>query len=111
VTEEYPYAEPFGPLYERIDPDACPECTCCTRQLCEAGKLSMLGCLGRTSATDPEVRDAIAECPCDQAPDSARSVLAARLEGVTDQKERRRIIAELADNYLWAEQLQRGTRG
>lgn len=105
MTDNHAYAEPFGALYESPEPDACPGCSCCTRRLCEAGKLSMLGCLGRTSATDPEARNAIAECPCDRAPDSARAASTARLEGVTDPNERRRIIAALADNYVWADQL------
>jgi hypothetical protein len=109
MTDEYAYAEPFGPIYETPAPDACPDCSCCTRRLCAVGKLSMMGCLGRTSESDHEIRAAIADCPCDRAPTSARSICAARLEGVTDEAERRRIVEQLADNFLWTEQLQRGT--
>lgn len=105
------FPEPFGPIYESPEPAACPGCPCCTRRLCEAGKLSMLGCLGRTSATDPEARNAIAECPCDQAPDSARSVLAARLEGVTDTDARKRIVAEIADSFVYRDRLRHANGG
>lgn len=111
MNDEYAYSEPFGALYERPAPEPCPGCSCCTRVLCEAGKLHVLGCLGRTDATDAAVRDAIAVCPCDRAPDSARSVVAARLVGVTDRAERKRIVQEIAERFVYRDNMRHAAGG
>jgi hypothetical protein len=44
----------------------CPRCTCCTRDLCEAGQVSPSGCIGLTEARDPDLNARITACPCAQ---------------------------------------------
>lgn len=55
---------PDGHRWVKPAPDDCPNCGCCTARLCEAGRESALGCIGRTNETDPVTRHRIAHCPC-----------------------------------------------
>jgi hypothetical protein len=59
----------------------------------------MLGCLGRTSAQDAEIRDAISRCPCATAPGSAIATMQERLHGVTDPEQRAAIISQVSDEF------------
>ncbi|MDN3056915.1 hypothetical protein PH213_20640 [Streptomyces sp. SRF1] len=56
--------EPFGPQYARPAAQDCPDCPCCTAQLCERGRTSVTRCCG---LTDPERRDIVYACPCSAA--------------------------------------------
>jgi hypothetical protein len=53
--------EYFGPEYVRPRAAACMNCGCCTRELCELGRATVLGCAGNVGDED---RVAVAGCPC-----------------------------------------------
>lgn len=53
--------EPFGPEYVRPAQRECPRCHCCSVDLCERGRNSVLQCQGHTS---PEAREVVTGCPC-----------------------------------------------
>ncbi|MBA0053493.1 hypothetical protein E0L36_22215 [Streptomyces sp. AJS327] len=56
--------EPFGPEYVRPPQKDCPDCACCTVDLCERGRTSLLECVGLTAA---EHKDTVYGCPCSAA--------------------------------------------
>lgn len=61
--DETPFPEPFGPEYVRPRQIqmACPDCRCCTAQLCARGRTSVLECVGHAGDTDKEQ---VRGCPC-----------------------------------------------
>lgn len=56
--------EPFGPEYVRPPQPDCPNCPCCSVNLCERGRSSVHECRGLTSE---ETREAVHGCPCSAA--------------------------------------------
>lgn len=57
--------ETFGPEYVRPASPPCPDCTCCSKALCDRGRAIAFRCAGLLpSNADPEVRAAVAGCPC-----------------------------------------------
>ncbi|MGW4731757.1 hypothetical protein ACWEQC_21785 [Streptomyces shenzhenensis] len=55
--------EPFGPLYQRPPSAPCPNCPCCTANLCEKGRNSVMQCHGQRLA-DSRMVALVASCPC-----------------------------------------------
>ncbi|WP_433856738.1 hypothetical protein [Streptomyces kronopolitis] len=53
--------EPFGPEYVRPRQEDCPRCACCTADLCERGRNSVMRCCG---FTPHEHRETVFGCPC-----------------------------------------------
>ncbi|NGO67840.1 hypothetical protein [Streptomyces boncukensis] len=53
--------EPFGPEYVRPPQKDCPDCPCCTVDLCKRGRTSLLECVGFTA---DEHKDTVYGCPC-----------------------------------------------
>jgi hypothetical protein len=53
--------ETFGPQYVRPAQKDCPDCGCCTEDLCERGRNSVRRCTGLTHA---DFRDTVSGCPC-----------------------------------------------
>ncbi|MGW6456317.1 hypothetical protein ACWF94_10385 [Streptomyces sp. NPDC055078] len=53
--------EPFGPEYVRPAQVECPRCSCCSTDLCERGRYSVLRCYGHTS---DETQELVRACPC-----------------------------------------------
>lgn len=53
--------EIFGPEYVRPPQQACPNCPCCSAELCERGRVTVTRCAGKTPE---EHRAVVAECPC-----------------------------------------------
>ncbi|MEW2068462.1 hypothetical protein [Streptomyces sp. NPDC007346] len=54
-------SEPFEPEYVRPAQADCPNCTCCTVNLCVKGASSILECFGLTSE---DTRSTVSGCPC-----------------------------------------------
>ncbi len=77
------FYEPFG-----IGPESwvrprsadCPDCNCCTLDLCREGRTSPFGCVGRTSEQNHEARTRIAKCPCSEGPGTPNGEIAAAAE-------------------------------
>jgi hypothetical protein len=63
--DDWGMPEPFGPIYERPAGDPCPDCTCCTARLCEAGRKVVGGCKSAAPTADREI---VRGCPCGRAP-------------------------------------------
>ncbi|MFH8577196.1 hypothetical protein [Streptomyces zaomyceticus] len=53
--------ETFGPEYVRPTQRECPDCPCCSVDLCEKGRTSLQECRGHTRE---DVRGIVADCPC-----------------------------------------------
>ncbi|MGO4425589.1 hypothetical protein AB4Z54_44585, partial [Streptomyces sp. MCAF7] len=53
--------DPLGPDYVRPAQRDCPNCRCCTEQLCERGRTSVMQCHG---LTPDEHRQTVYRCPC-----------------------------------------------
>lgn len=53
--------ETFGPQYVRPAQKDCPNCGCCTEELCERGRNSTRRCMGLTPA---DFKDTVSGCPC-----------------------------------------------
>ena len=53
--------ETFEPQYVRPAQKDCPNCGCCTADLCERGRNSVRRCTGLTHA---DFRDTVSGCPC-----------------------------------------------
>ncbi|MET9222372.1 hypothetical protein ABZX65_26910 [Streptomyces sp. NPDC003300] len=61
MSEDWGMPEQFGAIYEVPAGEACPECPCCTRRLCEAGRKVVGGCNSAAAGGD---RDLVANCTC-----------------------------------------------
>ncbi|MFJ3249167.1 hypothetical protein [Streptomyces sp. NPDC086782] len=84
--EDEPFHEPFGPQYISPPQADCPNCPCCTAQLCERGRASLLECRGHV---DDSRRAVVERCPCSA--ESTRGTLAwraARIRAVTAATEK-----------------------
>lgn len=53
--------ETFGPEYVRPAQRECPDCPCCSADLCAKGRTSLQECRGHTRE---DVRGIVADCPC-----------------------------------------------
>lgn len=57
-----PTHEPFGPVYVRPANPSCPDCDCCTAELCALGRASVMECSGHVDGTEAIAR--VTGCPC-----------------------------------------------
>lgn len=84
--EEVPFHEPFGPAYLRPAQKDCPDCPCCTAQLCERGRASVLECTGHSNQ---ESKGTVRNCPCSaEATKGTLAWRAAKIRAVTAGTER-----------------------
>ncbi|TFV33141.1 hypothetical protein E4K10_30120 [Streptomyces sp. T1317-0309] len=84
--EETPFHEPFGPEYLRPAQKDCPDCPCCTAELCERGRASVLECTGHSNQ---ESKGTVRNCPCSaEATKGTLAWRAAKIRAVTAGTER-----------------------
>jgi hypothetical protein len=57
--------DPFDPEFAPPGPGPdCPDCTCCTADLCTEAAAERLPCLFKCGDTDPATLHRVAACPC-----------------------------------------------
>ena len=61
--DDYPFPEPFGPVYARPPGADCPDCECCTKALCDKAREAEHW-IFRSCAFHSGSPELVRGCPC-----------------------------------------------